>query len=274
MAHIDDVEEKSHSIIAQSEQHDSSIVDKGITIVSLAPHLTEWVFSLGLGNNLLGVSDYSDYPAAAQSLPRVADYQGADIAAIVALEPDLVLAWEGGNKPQDVQKLTAMGLNVFSTKITHISDIPKALLQLGERTGTSHLASQLATHFLAQLGDLKNKYRSEKPRPVFYYTWSSPLMTVGPNAWANKLLSVCGAKTLFDDSPVDYPQVSVKEVLIRQPDVIVAASHQSTNELENFWAPHRPYIKAPLVAVNPDITSRFSLRLISELNVLCKGINN
>ncbi|MEC8231082.1 MAG: cobalamin-binding protein, partial [Pseudomonadota bacterium] len=93
------------------------------------------------------------------------------------------------------------------------------------------------------------------------------------DAWANQLLKVCGAQTTFIDSPVDYPQVYVKDVLIRQPKVLVAASKSSKDELEIFWQPHREHLSAPLIVVNPDVTSRFSLRIINELKILCKGIN-
>ncbi|TKB03179.1 cobalamin-binding protein [Alteromonas portus] len=243
-----------------------------LKIVSLAPHLTEWVFSLGLGSNLVGVSDYSDYPEAAKSIERVADFQGADIAAIVALEPDLILAWEGGNKPQDIHKLASMGLRVFKSKVEKISDIASEIKRLGALTNTQKQATQLTNDFLDDLNALKREYDSRPLKPVFYYSWTAPLMTIGPNAWGNKLLNICGAQTLFSDSPVDYPQVSIKEVLIRQPHALIAASKSSHQELDIFWREHRNFLDAPLVVVNPDVTSRFSLRLINELKSLCEGI--
>ncbi|MFZ8198587.1 helical backbone metal receptor [Alteromonas portus] len=243
-----------------------------LKIVSLAPHLTEWAFSLGLGSNLVGVSDYSDYPEAAKSIERVADFQGADIAAIVALEPDLILAWEGGNKPQDIHKLASMGLHVFKSKVEKISDIASEIKRLGALTNTQKQATQLTNNFLDDLNALKREYDSRPLKPVFYYSWTAPLMTIGPNAWGNKLLNICGAQTLFSDSPVDYPQVSIKEVLIRQPHALIAASKSSRQELDIFWREHRNFLDAPLVVVNPDVTSRFSLRLINELKSLCEGI--
>ena len=243
-----------------------------LKIVSLAPHLTEWAFSLGLGANLIGVSDYSDYPDAAKNIKRVADFQGADIAAIVALEPDLILAWEGGNKPQDIHKLSSMGLNVFSSKNESITDIASEIKRLGALTHTQQKATQLSNDFLNELSQLRNKNDKAPLIPVFYYSWTAPLMTIGPDAWGNQLLNVCGAETLFADSPVDYPQVAVKDVLTRQPHALVAASKSSYSELEVFWRDHRVFLKAPLIVVDPDVTSRFSLRLINELKVLCKGI--
>ena len=249
-----------------------SATSKALRIITLAPHLTEWVYSLGLGDNLVAVSAYSNYPNQAKSLPQVADFQGADLAAIVALDPTLILAWDGGNKPQDIQRLEGLGFRVFKAKVTEIEDIAKNIQALGALTDTEEKARQLTKTFLLELNALKQQYQNPPYKPVFYYSWTAPLMTIGEDAWPNKLLNVCGATTLFADSPVDYPQVSVQEVLTRQPQRLVAASQQSLAQLEKFWRPHRAYLTAPLIQVDPDVTSRFSLRLLTELKSLCKGI--
>lgn len=242
-------------------------------IITLAPHLTEWIYSLQLDEYLVAVSDYSNYPDEAKSLPIVADYQGVDIKAIMALHPTLIVAWEGGNKPQDLHRLADLGFTVFHANVTHIEDIAAELIRLGKHTNRLDIATKLANEFIHQLNALQLQYATPSPKNVFYYSWTSPLMTVGPNAWPNKLLNVCGAQTLFDDSPVDYPQVSLQQVLSRQPDALVAASTQPIENLENFWASHRNFLPAQLIKVDPDVTSRFSLRLINELKSLCKGIN-
>jgi vitamin B12 transport system substrate-binding protein len=245
-----------------------------LRIVSLAPHLTEWVYSLHLESHLVAVSAYSDYPEQAKLLPRVADYQGADIAKIMALSPTLILAWEGGNKPSDINKLERMGYQVFKSNINELFDIPRELKALGKITDREDIARALASQFEQQLMTLKNNYKRTERLPVFYYFWTTPLMSIGPHAWPNKLLNVCGAQTMFEDSPVDYPQVSIKEVLLRQPKILVASSKASSEELNTFWAPHSDFIDAPLITVNPDITSRFTLRMADELKTLCDGINN
>ncbi len=265
----------SHAASTSSTAHNEikSKNDASLKIVSLAPHLTEWAFSLGLGKNLVGVSDYSDFPEEAKAILRVADYQGADIATIIALEPDLILAWDGGNKPQDIHKLSSLGLKVFSSNVENLEDIPREINRLAELTGTEKRANALTDKFINELNALKEKYAKAANKPIFYYSWTVPLMSIGPGAWPNKLLNVCGAQTLFHDSPVDYPQVSVKDVLMRQPHVLVAASKSTRTDLEVFWAKHRDFLDAPLLVVDPDVTSRFSLRLINELKLLCEGIN-
>lgn len=241
-------------------------------IVALSPHLTEWVFSLDKGENLVAVSEFSDYPKAAQHLPRVADYNGADIAAIMRLQPDIILAWQGGNKPQDIARLKSLGFTVFTSQPVKPDDIATELTALGALLNASGKAATLASTFTRQLTDLRSRYHVDTPRSALYYMWTQPIMTIGEHAWANQLLNVCGAQTLFADAPNDYPQVSMQEVLRRQPQLLISASHASSEELNAFWAPHRALLNAPLIVVDPDITSRFTLRLLPALEDMCQQI--
>ncbi|RDV28981.1 cobalamin-binding protein [Alteromonas aestuariivivens] len=243
-------------------------------IITLSPHLTEWVYSLGLQERLVAVSAHSNYPPEAQSLPIVADYNGADIAAIVALEPDLILAWQGGNKPQDISRLSTLGYKLYLSSPHRPEDIARELDEVSQLLGTSAQSRSLTDDFLKQLQALRQRYHREAPLDAFYYLWSHPLMTVGEQAWANQLLKVCGAQSLFSDSAVDYPQVSVQQVLRRQPDVLIAASQANKKSLETFWQPHRQVLSAPLIVTDPDKLSRYTLRLLPALSTLCDQLHN
>lgn len=250
----------------------STLAGASERIVSLAPHLTEWVYSLGQEQDLVAVSAYSNFPEAAQSLPRVADYRGADLSAIAALSPTLILAWEGGNRPQDIARLKSLGYEVFSSTITQPEEIASELTRLAGRLDAAAKGARLAEQFRQQLDELHARYQRTAPVGVFYYSWQAPLMSIGPHAWPNKLLNMCGATTIFSDAPSDYPQVSLQQVIRRQPAVLIAASKDDIQQHQHFWAPHRSILSAPLLRVNPDITSRFTLRLTGELSTLCKKL--
>ncbi|MBD3586185.1 ABC transporter substrate-binding protein [Salinimonas sp. HHU 13199] len=247
--------------------------DSDQTIVTLAPHLTEWVYSLEQQDKLLAVSAYSDYPDAAKALPRVADANGVNIKAIVKLQPDVILAWRGGNKPQDIARLKQLGFTVFESQPLTPADISKEYRQLGGVLHVSERARELADNFDTQLSHLARQYKNVSAITVFYYMWTAPLMSVGPDAWASKLLAQCGVQTLFNDAHVDYPQVSVQEVIRRQPDLLIAATSRNISVEQQFWSPHNDVLQAPVIAANPDIFSRFTLRLIPELRSLCKQIH-
>ncbi|MDC8832548.1 cobalamin-binding protein [Alteromonas gilva] len=248
-------------------------VNAGQRIVTLSPHLTEWVYSLQSEQQLVGVSAYSNYPDENISLPIVADYQGVDFSALLALEPDLVLAWGGGNKPQDIARLKSLGIKVYVSQPQSLEDIATEINDVAELLGKSALAQRLTTDFLHSLQQTRQQYSEQSRVNVFYYMWSQPLMTIGQGAWANHVLSVCGASNIFNDSPIDYPEVSVKQVLLRQPQLLIAASDQEVPALEQFWAGHREVITAPLITANGNALHRFTLRITGAIDSLCHKVN-
>ncbi len=251
-------------------------------IISLAPHLTELVFLLEQESKLVAVSDYSDYPAQAASYPSVASYTGLDFAAILALQPTHIIAWQGGNKSQDIAKLQALGLHVLSLQTRTLDDIAKNIIDLGEfldastespnaRTTARARSLAIASKFSQDLFQLKQQYADRKEQSVFYYSWATPLMSIGKGAWANHALSLCRLKQIFAHSEIAYPQVSLSHVLRQQPDYIINVAKEPLSSIEDFWAPHRGVINAPIVQLNPDLLHRFTPRILAEIVRMCEA---
>lgn len=251
----------------------STTVQAKTRIITLAPHLTEWVYSLELESQLVGVSAFSDYPDAAKALPVVADYQGVDFTALMALEPDLILAWGGGNKPQDIARLQSLGYEVFVSQPKTLDDIANEIVQLAARLARSERAQQLTQQYRAQLSNIDSLYVHSKPISVFYYMWQQPLMTIGAGAWANQALALCRAEHIFNDSPIDYPQVTIRQVTTRQPALLIAASDQSDEALQSYWNQHKALISAPIIRANANALHRFSLRIVPAISELCERID-
>lgn len=242
-------------------------------IVSLAPHTTELAFAIGIGDRVVAVSDFSDYPEQAKSLPRIADHTGVNLEAIVRLAPDLILAWQGGNKPQDLARLQSLGFTLFYSNPTTPSDIPKDIRALGQITGVSDTANSLADSLEEELNAIKVWSASQSPKTVFYYMWPEPMMTIGEGAWANSLINHCHATNIFSDAAVDYPSVALEQVLKRKPQVIVAAMKTSVADVETYWASWKGAISPQFAVVNPDEVHRFTPRLIPALTSLCQAIH-
>ena len=238
-------------------------------IVSLAPHTTELVFALEKGQNLVAVSDFSNFPQAATKLPSVASHNGVNFEQIIRLQPDLILAWEGGNKPQDLARLKSMGFELFYSSPKTLNDIAREIKLLGNLLDVEETADKLSNDFLQRLARIKNQYEGKKSIPVFYYMWPKPLMTIGEGAWANQLLAVCGFENAFHDSMADYPQVTVEQVLNKQPLLLLAVMKVSPDEAEVFWQPWRHLLSAPVRTVNPDLLHRFTPRVLDGLEQLC-----
>lgn len=242
------------------------------SIVTLAPHLTEWVYALGLEDRLVGVSAYSDYPTEASQKTVVADANGINFKALLQLNPDLILAWEGGNKSQELARLETLGFKLFRSSPTQLDDIGTEIQQLGNLLGESAKANRIQHQFATQLGQLRENYTASSRLPVFFYLWTKPMMSIGKNAWANKVLGVCNAHTIFVDSPTDYPEVRMAEVLIRQPKVLITTVNTLPSEQASFWQPHRNILNAPIVQVDGTIINRFTPRITDEIISLCESL--
>ena len=242
-------------------------------IVSLAPHTTELIYALGADDKLLAVSDYSNYPAQAKQLPSVANHNGVDFEAIIRLQPDLIIAWQGGNKPQDLARLSSLGFTVYHSAPQSPQDISQDIRQLGKLLGREQQASNLADDFDQSLTQITQRYKLVSRQKAFYYMWTAPLMSIGQQAWANKLLDICGVNNIFADSPIPYPEVNKEQVISLQPSLLIAAMKTSQQDATQYWQAMQGLLDARVIVADPDELHRFTPRLIDGLSNLCKKIN-
>lgn len=190
-------------------------------IVSLAPDLTELTFDAGAGAALVGVSRYSDHPAAAKKLPRVGDAFQFDIERIVALQPDLVLAWQTGTPDAVIQRLRALRLPVLVIGARRLSDIAANLELLGEVTGHAAEARVEAKRFLGGLQQLRDRYAAAPAVRVFYEISATPFYTVGGTQLISRAIAVCGGRNIFAELKAPAAVVNLGSILERDPQAIV-----------------------------------------------------
>ncbi|KAE8176952.1 vitamin B12 ABC transporter substrate-binding protein BtuF [Photobacterium carnosum] len=203
-------------------------------IISLSPHTTEMAYAAGLGNKLIAASAYSDYPPAAEKLERVANYRGLKMERILALKPDLILAWQGGNPSRELARLEQLGIKILYSNPKTLADIPKTLEQLGQYADSPQPAQQAATEFRHQLQQLKIANHNKPKVRYFYQLGSTPLMTVADSGWPSQIFQFCGGENIFANSSVAYPQVNQEQVIVRQPQVIFSA--QPIADTQQLWA--------------------------------------
>ena len=192
-------------------------------IVSLAPHTTELLFAAGAGEAVVGVVSHSDYPAEAGQRPHVGDAQNLDVESIVALRPDLVVAWESGNPSAQIEQLIRFGVPVFYSEPRHLEDIARNLERLGRLTGSEQRALAAAKRFRAETRRLDERYSRASPVRVFYEIWHQPLMTVGGRHLISQLIRLCGAQNVVADLDVLTAAVDREAVLMADPEVIIAS---------------------------------------------------
>ena len=242
-------------------------------IISLAPHLTELLFAVGAGPQVVGVDGASDYPKAAQALPRVGDFSRVNFERVLALKPDLVLVWVGGNRAADIHRLRQLGVPVLQTQATRLDDVARLLRLIGEASGHAGAGESASRDFSARLAALRVRPGRKPPVGVFYQVWDRPLMTVGGTHWISDALALCGARNVFADLDALSPVVSREAVLQRAPAVIVSGS--DAPDMRRAWERFSslPAVKnQAFVRVDADRLHRLTPRLIEGVTELCKAI--
>lgn len=242
-------------------------------IISLTPHLTELLFSVGAGSQVVGVDSASDFPAEAKTLPRVGDFSRINFERVLALKPDLVIVWVGGNRAADIHGLKKMGVPVLQTQATRLEDVARLLRLIGQASGHAELGLAAAQKFSTQLAALEVP-ASRQPRiKVFYQVWDRPLMTVGGTHWISDALLLCGARNVFSDLRGLSPVVSREAVLQRAPALIVGGN--DAPDMRRTWQAFAslPAVKNnAFVSVDADLLHRPTPRLIEGVAGLCAAI--
>lgn len=242
-------------------------------IVSLAPHITELLFAVGAGDTLVGASEYSDYPPAARRLPRIGGGNGLDLEAILALRPDLVIAWGSGNPRGQVERLRQLGLPVFVSEPRVMTDIVSSLERFGELSGHEETAALAVDRFEAQRAQLARRYSGRRAVRVFFQIWDQPLMTVNGAHLISDVNRLCGGINVFADLTALAPQIGVESVLKRNPQAIVAVGEQTDGAaLQAYWQrwPELAAVREAHVYMLPrELLVRHTPRILQGAQRLC-----
>lgn len=244
-------------------------------IVSLAPHLTELAFAAGAGDRLVGVVRDSDFPPQARTIPQIGDAAGADFERIIALQPDLVLAWASGNRISVVERLRRLGYPVLVLEPRRLEDIPRHLRMLGALAGTDAYAEAAARSFSDRAAKLQAAYRRGRSVAVMFEMWHRPIMTVNGDHMISDVLRMCGARNVFADLPQLAAEVSLEQVLMRDPEAIVVGSEAPGAGIAD-WRDY-PYLQAVsrgrVYSVPADLITRQTPRILDAAQIICADID-
>ncbi len=246
-------------------------------IISLAPHNTENLFAAGAGMQLVGATQYSDYPEAAKRVPRVGGYTGLDLETIIALKPDLILAWDSGNRKEDIERLRSLGFIIYMSEPHQLEDIATEIEALGTLAGTTQTARQFANQFRDQLQQLRQRHHKLKPVRVFYEIWHRPLMTINGEQLISKALALCGGNNVFAGLSTLAAAIDTEAVLAANPDTIITSAKsakQNREWIENWrrWPQLRAVAYGNLYFVPPDLLQRQGPRILQGIEQLCEAV--
>ncbi|WP_434562080.1 cobalamin-binding protein [Pseudomonas sp. D2-30] len=233
-------------------------------VVSLAPSLSEIVVELDSADLLVGVLDGGERPPALKELPSVGRYGQLDMERLLSLKPDLLLLWPGSVGPAQRQQLKALGIPIYIAEPHDLDQLITQIQDIATQLGRPERGVQRAAQLRQRLEALRQRYRRERPVPVFYQVWDRPLYTVGGGQIISDALAICGARNVFADLSVPAPQVSVESVLQRQPQMILATD-QAQLDAWKAW----PVAQGRLLLVDDKGLERPSGQMIEATARLC-----
>lgn len=246
-------------------------------IISLAPSLTELVYAAGAGSRLIGVVEYSDYPASADSLPVVGRFDGLDIERILELKPDLIVAWQSGNPKSSITQLKNLNLKVYVVEPKNLSSIASHIEKLSVLTGTESRAQIAIQEFNSIYGELKRRYNNKSKVKIFYQLWDRPIITVGGNELINDIIELCGGENIFGDLPQLAPKIDQESVLIRNPKVIVASGSNTERpqwlDEWKLWPQLTAVAEENLYFIIPELLQRHTPRALLGTRQMCEYID-
>ncbi len=247
-------------------------------VITLAPALTELVYAANAADKLVGVSAYSDYPDAAKQKPQVVDAAGISFEALLALKPDLVLAWKGGTRPADIARLEALGVNVFVIDIRSPADVSRALRTIGKLTGSPSLTDEperVAAIFDAKLEILQLANTGKKPVRIFIEVSQLPLMTINGPHFISETAKLCGGINVFADVAQTVVEPSRETLLQRGADAILrpASIHKDVARDKALYSGLAAYREGRVYALNPDWILRPGPRVLLAAEEICLALD-
>lgn len=231
-------------------------------IVSLAPHLTELLYAAGAGSRLVGAVDYSDYPEPAKALPRVGSDAHINLESVLALRPDLIVAWPNPGSVRAVNRLAELA-PVFRSEPRELEDIATNLERLGVLAGTAGEAARAARAFRSRKAAIEKRYGGRAKVRVFYQVWDRPLLTVNGEHVISKVIRLCGGENVFADAPVIAPEVDAEALLRASPEVILASPGAE---------PPRGRGKAAIHAIPAELIQRHTPRILEGAEAVCRAL--
>ena len=245
-------------------------------VITLAPHLAELMYLAGAGERLLATVEYSDYPGAAAELPRIGDAFRFDLERIMALRPDLIIAWHSGNPLAAQASLEELGLPVWKTEVLEPADLASLLNDMGRATDAQSTASEAARATRERLADLEAEHRDAPAIRYFYQVAERPLYTVNGEHLISQGLAICGGVNIFHDLPTLAPQVAHEAVIAADPAVLIAGQFEGAGDPLAHWR-EWPGMAAvandAFVLLPADQMNRATPRMLDAVEMACTLLN-
>jgi iron complex transport system substrate-binding protein len=244
-------------------------------IVTLAPGITEILFELGLGDKVVGVTDYDDYPEEVFNKPKVGDFQGPNMEAIAAQNPDIIFAstLSGKNSMEALQRL---GIPVLMLEAKSIEQIYSSIEIIGKLTGKAAEGDALIKYMKERMADIRQRVSAYPRKRVFYLVDINGNFTAGGGTFIDYLINLAGGENIAADSE-GWAQYSMESIAEKNPEVIIAPPHagdiKDIYRLPGYSGTDAVKNDRVYVISDDNIISRTSHRIVQGLEEIARFLH-
>lgn len=245
---------------------------KPMRIVSIAPSNTEILFALGLGDRVVGVTKYCDYPAAAKAKAKVGGMP-ASTEAVVGLRPDLVLA-HGNLNSADIPRLEKLGLTVFAIDPKTLGEVSRDIRTIGKITGRPKSADKVAGKIDSAMKSVKASRAKKPSQKLLVVIESNPLWVAGPKTFVDEMLTIANTQNIASDARPGYVTFSKELAITRNPDVIITGLQSDIDFFTKSpeWRTTNAAKNKRIYVIKSDILLRAGPRLAEGLKELAEKV--
>ena len=243
-------------------------------VISMSPHVTETLFAAGGGGRIVGAVNYSDYPEAAKSIPRIGSNREIDLERVISMKPDLIVAWMHNNSERQIEMVRQLGVPVYLSDPQTLDSIPDNVVRLGQLMGLEATANAAASELRKQLAALRTRYAGRTTVRSFYQVWDKPLYTLSGKHIITDALRLCGGENIFDKLTVTAPIVSIESVLQADPEAVFGTAEKNYGGVK-LWETYTTLTatrNGNLFTVDGNLLNRAGPRMIAGTAVLCEKL--
>jgi iron complex transport system substrate-binding protein len=204
-------------------------------IVSLAPSVTETLFALGAGPEVVGVSEYCDYPPQVRGLPRVGSFLTPNLEAIIALRPTLIVGLELSSDVRQIRALNSMGYPVLLVGDDSLREIENSIETVGARISREAEARRIVARIESQIAAVRNRLANAKVRRVLMLVGHQPIVAVGAGTYLDQLIRLARAENIAAAAGEQWPHLSIEYIIAMRPEVVLDGAMGSDSGSSEFW---------------------------------------
>ncbi len=200
-------------------------------IISLAPNMTEILFAMGLGDRIVGITNFCDYPEEAKKKQKIGGMSNPSLEAVVSLKPDIVVMTTDGNPKEFEERLHSLKIRTYVFKARRLLELPGGIRDLGTPLGVKNKADELAKEIEVKINKLAVG-KNSKLRKILFIVWPEPLIVAGPGTAIDDAITVLGYENIASKAKASYPKYSIEEIIRQSPDVIfIGRGHVNMKEV-------------------------------------------